>query len=101
MESRILTIFEWNGKDLFLIGADGNFVVLSRPKEVTADIVDFLDRGRSLNRKLKIDTNGKITIIKSPEEIENERQMRQRHTQILRDIAALEAPSVPTFLRHR
>lgn len=90
MESGLFTVMAWNGKDLFLQAPDEHFIVLSRP-ELSGEMIDFLDRGHLVNRKIEITPGGELVIIKTPEEIENERQTRQRHARILRDIAALEA----------
>jgi hypothetical protein len=64
IEDGRFTIYQWNGKDLFLSTVDGRFLVLSR-QELPQDVVEKIQVGRQVS----VSDRGKIAMVPSPEEI--------------------------------
>lgn len=64
IESGRFTIYQWNGKDLFLSTVDGRFLVLSR-QELPQEVVEKIQVGRQVS----VSDRGKIAMVPSPEEI--------------------------------
>lgn len=92
MEFGTFTIFQWNGKDLFLKTKEDFFTVLSH-QELPAEAFPLIQVGRQVTLR---DNGGgwteiKITVIKTPEEKAEEQARNARHANILRDIASLES----------
>jgi len=85
-EAGTFTIFQYNGKDLFLKGFGDHFVVLSKC-ELTQAFIDKIIVGR----EVIIHLDGQIEASLTPEEIEEDRAKKLRHANVLRDIAAMEA----------
>jgi len=64
IETGRFTIYQWNGKDLFLSTVDGRFLVLSR-QELPQEVVEKIQVGRQVT----VSDRGKIAMVPSPEEI--------------------------------
>ena len=64
IEDGRFTIYQWNGKDLFLSTVDGRFLVLSR-QELPQDVVEKIQVGRQVS----VSDRSKIAMVPSPEEI--------------------------------
>ena len=71
IEGGRFTIYQWNGKDLFLSTVDGRFLVLSR-QELPQDVVEKIQVGRQVS----VSDRGKIAMVPSPEEIMEEVRYR-------------------------
>lgn len=79
MESGIFTIFQYNGKDLFLQAPDEHFVVLSH-QELTHDFRMLIAEGR----EVEITTSGEIIMVPTAAEIEIVRRRMLKTTIRLR-----------------
>jgi len=85
MEWGTFTIFQWNGKDLFLQAKDGSFVVLSH-QELPGQFHEHIVVGR----QIEIAIDGEIKIIRTPQEKEQDLDKAQRHVKVRVAIAQIE-----------
>lgn len=93
MKSGLFTVFQYNGKDLFLQAPDESFTVLSfseLPHEVREQLCVDREQGNA-GRQVEITPAGAVVLIKTAKEIEIERDKKQRHAKILAEIAGLES----------
>lgn len=85
IEDGRFTIYQWNGKDLFLSTVDGRFLVLSR-QELPQDVVEKIQVGRQVS----VPDRGKIAMVPSPEEIlEEVLDVRRRLHTLQQDVDAM------------
>lgn len=95
VQTGIFTVFAFNGKDLFLQAVDGSFVVKSY-QELKEEIRLKAEKGR----RVEILCDGSIVLIKTPAELEVEREKNHRHVKLLGEIAAFEAGGTKDFPEH-
>ena len=86
----VYRIFQWNGKDLIVQGRNEEFFVLSR-SEISAEQIDWFDEHvAETNREIEVTYTGKVEILKTPSEQEQERVRNDRITKIMVEIAGIE-----------
>jgi hypothetical protein len=114
MESKLFSVFSYNGKDLFLQAADESFVVLSFceiPHDVREQLCHDRDNG-VVGRQIKLSerdvqsvptadevkaesariiAHRKMELIRTAKENEETRLRKARHGNLLRDVAAYES----------
>lgn len=87
---KLFTIFQYNGKDLFLQGLKDrdDFVVMSF-NQLSHEFREFASKW--IGRDVRKYSDGRLELIKTRQEIQEECDRRHRHLEIRRDIMALEA----------
>src|ERR1022692_3946518 len=97
MEIGTWIIFNWNGKDLFLQNPMNHeeFTVMT-----FSEIPNEYHRLLTPGREVIVFANGDMKLKRTPEDIEADRVRNLYHSNLLRDIAALEAmgeSSLPVY----
>jgi hypothetical protein len=94
MDAGRFTIYQWNGKDLFLAKPDGGFSFLSR-QEIPQSVIEKIQIGR----QIAISNAGKITMVPSLEELlERLDDVVYSLTEMRKELAALRKEKQPSYV---
>ena len=85
----LYTIFQWNGKDLFLRSTvDQDRFVVKTFSELTHEFREFASKW--IGREVMLYSDGRLRIPKTREELQADADRRHRHLESLRHIRAFE-----------